>query len=75
MKQIDSRTYFRVDPDGLVTFIARIGEYRFIAFDAIWMIVSKHIPLSCQRFITLPATKMTRMPVLVHSFGVFSTEN
>lgn len=41
------RQIFRVDSDGLVAFVARVGEHRFVAFDAIRMVVSEHIPLSC----------------------------
>lgn len=70
-----TKTYFGVDADGLVAFVARVGEYRFVAFYAVRMLVPKYVSLSRQRFVALPATEVTGMPVLVHSLRVFSTEN
>jgi len=66
------RQIFRVNSDGLVAFVTWVGEYRFVTFYAVWMFVSKHVSLPRQRFVTLPATEVTGMPVLVHSLGVFS---
>jgi len=37
------------------------------------MVIPKDVALPGQRLVTLPAAEMTRMPVLAHRLGVFST--
>lgn len=40
------RQIFRVDADGLVALVARVGEYRFVAFYTVRVFISEHISLS-----------------------------
>lgn len=67
--------YLRVDPDGLVALLASVGEYLFVALDAVGMLVAKHVPLPGQGFVALPAAEMLSVPVLLHRIGVFRAEN
>lgn len=68
-------TNLRVYADDLVALFANVGEDAFVALDAIRVVVSENISLTGQGLVTLPAGKMTAVPVLRHSFRVFSTEN
>lgn len=67
--------YLRIDSNDLVTFVACICEYIFVAFNAVRMLITQHISLTSQTFVTLPAAEMTRMPVLVHCLRIFTAEN
>lgn len=69
------RRYLRVDSDDFVAFFAGIREYRFVAFNAVRVIVAEYVSLSGQRFVALPATEMRRVPILVHGFCEFAAEN
>lgn len=68
-------TYLRVDTDGLVAFLAAVGEGALVAFDAVRVLITEHITLPRKRLVALPAAEMSAMPVLVHRLGVFATEN
>lgn len=67
--------YLRIDANDLVAFIARVSKHILVTFDTIWMLIPKNITLSRQALVALPATKMTRMKVLIHGLRIFTTEN
>lgn len=69
------RTYLRVDADDFVAFLASISENALVALDAVGMLVSQDISLTCQRLIALPAAEVGSMPILVHCLSVITTEN
>lgn len=58
-----------------MAFLAVFSELFFIALYAVGMIISDDVPLSSESVIAIKATKMTRMPILVHGFRVLPTEN
>lgn len=67
--------YLRIDADGLAAFLAHIGENAFVALDAVWMLITQHVPLPGQTVITVPATKVPRVPILGHGFSILATKN
>lgn len=67
--------YLRVDSDDFVALLAGVGEYGFVAFDAVRVVIAQHIPLASQRLVALPAAKMCRMPVLIHGLRELAAEN
>jgi len=67
------RQILRIDADDTVAVVAAVGEHSFVAFDAIRMLVTQNVALARQRLVTLPAAKMTQMPILGHGFRVFPT--
>lgn len=68
-------TYLGVNTDDFVALLAAISENALVAFDAVRVLVPEHVTLPGQRFITLPATEMAAVPVLVHRLRVLATEN
>lgn len=70
-----SSAYFGVDANQLIALIAGIGEDRFIAPDAIRVIITEDVTLARQGLITLPTAEVGRVPVLIHCLGVFPAKN
>lgn len=64
-----------VDADGLVALLAGISEDRFVALNAVGVVIAQHVALASQRLVALPAAEVARMPVLGHGLGVLATEN
>lgn len=69
------RQVLGVNADGLVAFFAAVGEDAFVTLDAVGVFVTKHIALTGERLVALPAAEVAAMPVLVHRLGVLATEN
>lgn len=69
------RQVLRVDTDGLVAFLAAVGEDALVALDAVRVLIAEDVALAGQRLVALPAAEVTAVPVLVHRLGVFATEN
>lgn len=69
------KPYLGVNTDDFVALLATISENALVALDAIRMLISEDVALSCQGFVTLPATEVAAVPVLVHRLRVFATEN
>lgn len=67
--------YLRVNADYLIALFASIGEDALVALDAVRMFIAKHVALTCQRLVALPAAEVAAVPVLVHRLGVFAAEN
>lgn len=65
----------RVDADGFVALLAAVGEDALVTLDAVGVLIAKHVALTGQRLVALPAAEVTAVPVLVHGFGVFAAEN
>ena len=68
-------THLGIDTDNLVALLTSVGEYILVTLDAIGMIITYYITLAGQALIALPATKMARMPILIHGLRIFTTEN
>lgn len=68
-------SYLRVDSDDFVALLAGVGEYGFVAFDAVGVVIAQHVPLASQRLVALPAAEMRRMPVLIHGLRELAAEN
>lgn len=64
-----------IDSDGLGTFVAGVGKHLFITADAIRMFIAQNVTLACQRIVTLPTTEVSRVPILIHGFGIFAAED
>lgn len=56
-----------------MAFFTSIGEDALVALDAVRMFIPEHVSLTGQGFVALPATEVSRMPILVHRLGVFPT--
>lgn len=69
------RPYLGVDADSLVAFLASVGEDGLVALDAVGVVISQDIALTCQGFVALPAAEVTRMPVLRHRLRVLAAED
>lgn len=55
-----------------LALIAYIGEYFFVAFDAVGVVIPQNVSLTCQLSVALPTAKVVAMPILVHGFCVFA---
>lgn len=66
------RQILGVDTDDFVALLAAISENALVAFDAVRVLVPEHVTLPGQRFVTLPATEMAAVPVLVHRLRVLA---
>jgi len=69
------QSYLWINPNQLTTLIARVGKHRLVTPNAVRMVISQNIPLPCERLVTLPATEMGRVPILVHCLCILSTKN
>ena len=69
------KPYLRINSDWFSTFITLICKHILITFDTIWLLISHDIPLSSQSLIALPTTEMVTVPVFIHGFCVFSSED
>lgn len=74
-KVTNENYYLRVNADGLIALFASVSEDALVALDAVWMLITKHVALACQRLVALPAAEVAAVPVLVHRLGVFAAEN
>jgi hypothetical protein len=64
-----------VDSDRLGTLITGVGEYLLVTPHAIRMLITEDVSLAGQGVITLPAAKVAGVPILIHGFSVFPTED
>jgi len=64
-----------VDSDGLGALVAGVGEYLLVTSHAIGMFIAEDVSLTGQGVITLPTAEVSRVPILIHGFSVFPTED
>jgi len=69
------RQVFGVDSNQLITLIAGVGKDRFIAADAVGMVITEDITLARQGLVALPTAEVGRVPVLIHRLRVLSAKN
>lgn len=55
---------FRINSYQFPAFFAAVRKHLFVASDTVGMLISEHVALAGQRFVALPATEMSRVPVL-----------
>ena len=72
--EVESR-YLGVDADGTVAIVARVGEQRFVALDAVGMLITQDVTLARQRLVALPAAEVSQMPILGHGLRVLTAKN
>jgi len=66
------RQILGVDADGTVAIVARVGEQRFVALDAVGMLITQDVTLARQRLVALPAAEVSQMPILGHGLRVLT---
>jgi hypothetical protein len=62
--KITIKIYLGINSNECTTFLTSVGKNTFIALDTVWMFISENVTLTGQALIAVPATEMTRMPVL-----------
>lgn len=64
-----------VSSDFGFAFLTSVGKQVLVALDAVRVLLTQDVAVTCQRLLAVPAHKMLLMEVLLHGFGVFTTED
>ena len=67
--------HLRINANYFIAFFANVGKNAFVAFNTIRMFIPKNVTLTGQSFVTLPARKVTAVPVFGHGLSIFTAEN
>lgn len=69
------RQVLGVGADGRLAVLAAVGKQVLVALDAVRVLLTQDVAVTCQVQVTVPAAKVSAMPVLVHGFGVFARKD
>lgn len=65
----------RVSSDGSLALLAGISEQVLVTLDAVRVLITKDVTVTSEVKVTVKATEMSAVPVLLHGFGIFSRKD
>lgn len=69
------RQVLGVGSNGCLAVFTAVSEQVLVALDAVGVFLAQDVAVTCQVEVTVPATEVPAMPVLVHGFGILARKD